>query len=368
MAAASRSSPGRLEQYLGCDPNAVPPECPDGLDAEASPRYNITPDDPPIFLMDGTKDTITPIDSQVQPTHTALLAAGITARLYAIQSACHGIKCKPIDPALERNSAEWAHALLDDTQPTVHLETGPVSLSPITVGTFTFTVDPGVSAKCGFDGAALTPCTSPVSVSGLTPGQHTLTVQGTNGSGSGTPTDTAWMLTPLAVTAKDFTYTPSGPKTSPGSLVRWTNNGPSQHTVTDKSGMGYFDSGPMAAGATFDVIFLGAGTYNYFSTLDAAMQNSIKIPISAAPSSGPAGSTFEIMWAAAPPPAGYVYDVQIKIPGGSGFTNWMTGQTATETVTTLNTPGTYQFRAHLKNTVAAKSSGWSPTLSVTVTG
>ena len=55
----------------------------------------------------------------------------------------------------------------------------------------------------------------------------------------------------------------------------------------------------------------------------------------------------------------------MKAPGGS-FANWKMGQTGGQTSTTLTTVGTYQFRAHLKNTANGKFSGWSPALSVQV--
>jgi plastocyanin/dienelactone hydrolase len=358
--------PGRLTGYLGCDPYSNPPTCPDGLTADVSPFYNITPDDPPMFESGGISDQIAPMATQIAPTQDALLAAGITGQLYQIQGSCHGVKCKRSDPSLESNSADWMHSILDRVGPTVRIESGPVHQGPASVVTFTFSSAGGVSKKCALDGAALTACTSPKTYAGLPPGPHTFTVQGTNGTGTGDASTSVWTLAPLAVTVKDFAYSPPNPKTVTGAWVQWINTGPSQHTVTDKSGMGLFDSGPLGVGATFRQTFLGAGTYYVISTLDPGMQGSIKVPLTATPATGPAGSAFTIVWAAAPPPAGYVYDVQIQAPGSTSFSNWMMGQTATKTTTTLSTVGTYQFRAHLKNTGNGKASGWSPTLSVGV--
>jgi acetyl esterase/lipase/plastocyanin len=357
--------PGRLSDYLGCDPFSDPPECPDGLTAKVSPYYNITPDDPPFFQSGGVTDQIAPLATQIQPTQDALLAAGITAQLYRIQGNCHGIKCKPADSGLESNSADWAHSILDRTKPTVHIETGPVHQGKISVATFTFSSAAGVSKKCGLDGAALAACTSPKTYSNVQPGAHTFTVQGTDVTGTGGASTSTWTIVPQAVTVMDFAYNPANPKADMGGWIQWTNTGPSQHTVTDKSGMGFFDSGPMNVGATFRQTFVGAGTYYVISTLDPSMQGSIKVSMTATPPAGPAGASFVIAWAVAPPPAGYVYDVQMKAPGG-GFTNWKMGQTGGQTSTTLSTVGTYQFRAHLKNTANGKFSGWSPALSVQV--
>ena len=57
----------------------------------------------------------------------------------------------------------------------------------------TVTLDLGAGAyECSVDGAAFTPCASPVSLSGLAPGRHTLEVRAVDEDGRVDPTPAAW--------------------------------------------------------------------------------------------------------------------------------------------------------------------------------
>jgi len=358
---------GRVPQYLGCNPYSDPPTCTDpDLTAKASPEYNVTSDDAPIFVAGSLKDTITPMDTQVAPMATALQSAGIDTQLYQIAGSCHGVKCKTSDANLESNSANWEHAHLDAQQPTVNIASGPLHPSQLSVATLAFSSRAsGVSMTCSLDGAAFVACTSPKSYSSLQQGNHTFSVRVTNGSGTGATSTLAWSFVPLAVSITDSGYTPKSPTTVLGGSVQWTNAGPSQHTVTDKSGMGLFDSGTMAVGAKFTQTFVVAGTYNFLDSLNPSLTGSIKNPLVPSATSGPAGSSFTIQWGFALPPSGYTYEVQMKAPGASSFSNWQTGASATQAAVTLSSVGTYQFRAHLKRTSSGKSCAWSPTLSIT---
>jgi plastocyanin len=72
---------------------------------------------------------------------------------------------------------------------------------------------------------------------------------------------------------RDFEFEPAGLTVGVGTTVRWTNEGPSSHTVTanDRS----FDSGALAQGATFEHTFDAAGTFGYFCEIHADMSGTL---------------------------------------------------------------------------------------------
>ena len=73
----------------------------------------------------------------------------------------------------------------------------------------------------------------------------------------------------------DSGYAPQNPTGVIGGIVQWSNQGPSQHTVTDKSGMGFFDSGAMAVGATFMQTLAVTSTCYFLDTLNLYLVESM---------------------------------------------------------------------------------------------
>src|SRR5205814_223587 len=105
--------------------------------------------------------------------------------------------------------------------------------TPLAEATFTFVPGAGVSTECALDSEPPAPCTSPVSFESLPPGQHTFTVLATDATGTGDPSIYPWTIVPRAITISDSGFTPSSlTSVTPGSWVRWTNNGTGSHTVT----------------------------------------------------------------------------------------------------------------------------------------
>ena len=155
---------------------------------------------------------------------------------------------------------------------------------------------------------------------------------------------------------------------SKGSTVAWgfpTANTIS-HSVSDNTGMGMFDSGLRAPGSSFTFTFVGAGGYK---VIDVATSSTtvIKVPVSAIPGNGNISTVFTITWASGSAPTGYIFDVQIKRPGSSTFTNWLTGQTAPSSTFTPDTgTGSYTFRARMHKQGTSSASNWSPTAVITV--
>ncbi len=108
---------------------------------------------------------------------------------------------------------------------------------------------------------------------------------------SPTPPTTAAPMS-VSVSIGDSVYVPSSITVAPGGTVTWTNNDDRAHTVTanDRS----FDSGIMAAGATWSRTFPNGGTFAYFCELHPDMTGSVVV--SASTGGGGGGTT-------PPPPA-----------------------------------------------------------------
>lgn len=81
-------------------------------------------------------------------------------------------------------------------------------------------------------------------------------------------------------TVADFAFTPANLFVGVNDIVRWTNNGPSSHTVTSGSSPvanGNFDSGTLSSGGTVCVQFLAAGTNFYFCRIHPFMTGSVTV-------------------------------------------------------------------------------------------
>ncbi len=77
-----------------------------------------------------------------------------------------------------------------------------------------------------------------------------------------------------SVVIKDFSYSPATLTVAKGTAVKWTNSGPSTHTVTSAT----FDSGNIAApGGTFIYTFTTPGTYGYHCSIHPNMTGSITV-------------------------------------------------------------------------------------------
>lgn len=73
-----------LAGYLGVSPTADP-----DLVALASPVYHASPDDPPVFVFQGTLDAYLSL-SQPESLVEALVSAGVHTQLHLVQGAGHG--------------------------------------------------------------------------------------------------------------------------------------------------------------------------------------------------------------------------------------------------------------------------------------
>lgn len=82
------------------------------------------------------------------------------------------------------------------------------------------------------------------------------------------------------VTIQDYFFSPSLVTISVNSIVKWTNNGPSPHTVTSialPNLADSFDSGSMGAGESVCYQFLVTGTYPYICSIYPIMSGNVVV-------------------------------------------------------------------------------------------
>ncbi|OJT25163.1 hypothetical protein BO221_12375 [Archangium sp. Cb G35] len=87
--------------------------------------------------------------------------------------------------------------IVDDTvAPETNITSGPFGTTPERTATFELSSnEPGVTYECSLDGAAYTPCTSPVTFTGLADGEHTLQVRARDAAGNVDATPATWTWT-----------------------------------------------------------------------------------------------------------------------------------------------------------------------------
>src|ERR1700712_1050340 len=106
----------------------------------------------------------------------------------------------------------------------------------------------------------------------LVSGFFLLTSCGSKSNNSTNPTSTG--TTPVAAanaTIQNFAFSPATIYVTVGGTVTWTNKDATAHTVTDNNGG--FDSGNIAADATYKMTFAKAGTYTYHCSIHSMMPN-----------------------------------------------------------------------------------------------
>jgi CSLREA domain-containing protein len=153
----------------------------------------------------------------------------------------HTFAVRASDPAGNSDASPASHTWrVDTTPPQTSITGAPPALQASADATLTFaSSETGSSFECSLDGAALSPCVSPDSHSGLADGEHTFSVVATDAAGNSDPT---------AATAT-WTVDTSSPDTS-------ITDGPPALT-TSASASFSFDS--TQAGATFACSLDGAG-------------------------------------------------------------------------------------------------------------
>ncbi|MEN9800795.1 MAG: hypothetical protein RL653_4492, partial [Pseudomonadota bacterium] len=109
----------------------------------------------------------------------------------------HTFVVKAVDLAgNEDASAASASWTVDLTAPETTITAQPAAVVNVAVASVEFNSEPGASFLCSLDGAAFTPCTSPVQLSGLSEGAHALSVKAVDAAGNedATAAAAAWTV------------------------------------------------------------------------------------------------------------------------------------------------------------------------------
>jgi hypothetical protein len=137
------------------------------------------------------------------------------------------------------------------------------------------------------------------------------------------------------------------------------------HTITDASGLGLYDSGPRAAGASFTATLPDAGAYPVVDHTTGAKQT-VTVALHLSATSGSQRAGYVVTWGSAVP-SGDAEQVQVQRPGAAAFVDWVPATTAgSATFTPDAGAGTYTFRARLTSTTTSAATNWSPSAVLTV--
>lgn len=120
---------------------------------------------------------------------------------------------------------------------------------------------------------------SPTKAAGSGSGKH---VKATHTPPSPASSGASGSQTPAApasagsVTVTSTGFQPTLVTVKAGSVVTWTNNDTAAESITSDTA-GVFDSGSLAAGATYQFTFSQAGTFTYHSTTNPALKGTVVV-------------------------------------------------------------------------------------------
>lgn len=187
---------------------------------------------------------------------------------------------------------------VDTTPPVATIDTHPADPSPGATAQFTYHApnETGSSFKCSLDGVPPSTCpTSGMTYHGLTDGEHTFTVEATDGAGNQqlTPTEFTWAVdnSLLDMTPPETTINsgPPDPSESSSASFTYTSNEPGSSFECSLDGAP-FASCP-AGGISYSGLGSGPHTFQVRATDPSANTDQT-----------PAGYSFEVVLATAPIP------------------------------------------------------------------
>jgi streptogramin lyase len=154
-----------------------------------------------------------------------------------------------------------------------------------------------------------------------------------------------------------------------GDTITWEMLNPGLHGVFDASGMGLFGSRvAVPIGSLYSFRFTAAGSYSYEDPFRASARGTVRVPIQVSLVPGTTNQA-QVQWSSADPPAGFVFDVQVRQPGSRDFVDWRPGVLGATGVFGPSDPlyvgpGTYAYRARIRNVTNGASSGYSSAASI----
>jgi len=180
------------------------------------------------------------------------------------------------------------------------------------------------------------------------------------------------------VSVDDSGFAPGVISTKPGQTIQWSFFS-AGHSAVDAALLGcsgtapcpLFVSDPEPNLGYYRRLFFAAGTYQ---VADAASSNlgTVRVRPQITPASGSVADTFTVLWASQNAGPDQAYDIQIKTPGSTSWTAWLTGATTASGPFDSTSPGwagagTYRFRTRLRNSSTGNASGYSsPSRTLTI--
>jgi len=149
-----------------------------------------------------------------------------------------------------------------------------------------------------------------------------------------------------------------------GAAAYWVfpSSNKASHDLADGTGFNLFDSGTKAPGSAYAFAFPASGTYTVTDQSNGASEK-VRVPMEILDNSNGGVS---MHWASQAPPPGARFEIQKMAPGSTKFAHlWITTKTA-RAFHKLLPAGTYKFRSRMRNPATGVTTGWSPTLIVTV--
>jgi streptogramin lyase len=166
----------------------------------------------------------------------------------------------------------------------------------------------------------------------------------------------------LHVLSLDAGFTPNVQTAHLGERVQWTFLGPNPHSLVDDTGLGLFDSGMQRFVSFLELPCVVAGTFPYHDGAGIAPSATLAVPVQL-PSAGTHGVPFRVRWALTRVPSGFVFDVQVKVPGSAAFVDWTSG-TSPRGDYTGATAGSYSFQSRVRKTASGVATPFSPPVSI----
>ena len=164
------------------------------------------------------------------------------------------------------------------------------------------------------------------------------------------------------ITIQDGSFSPTPVKVAQGTTVQWTNDGSHDHTST--SNEGFWASPHIAPGTSFSRALRDAGSFGYHCTIHTDMKGIVAVPLAAF---GSSTNGWRLRWSVrASVPSSITYDIQVIRPGTTTWRGYRTNVSVRSVFFNSTLNGQWKFRARTDNVTLAKSSGWSPVLSVPI--